>query len=254
MWTALGLSPSMKNTIPARKRVAVPPAVRPLLSRLGRLAEARHAAAYAVGGCVRDWLLRRPQPVDVDVAVEGDGLGLAQAAAKALRARMTAHEQFGTAALHLRAGATTRVDVATCRRETYARPAAYPKVVPGALEDDLFRRDFTINAMAVALAPGRFGALIDPFGGAEDLRGKRLRILHPQSFVDDPSRILRGIRFSARFGFRWEPATARALRAAMAAGALSWLNTGRLRRELDRMLEEPDPRACLRQLAELGAR
>lgn len=228
----------------------MPAAVRPLLARIGRLAEARHMRAYAVGGCVRDWLLRRGPLVDLDVAVEGDGIILAKAAAAALRARVEAHTQFGTASLH--AGAARRVDFATCRTESYARPAAYPKVAPGPLEADLFRRDFTINAMAVALAPAAFGTLVDPFGGAADLRRRQLRILHPRSFVDDPSRILRGIRFAVRFGLRWEPATARAARAAVAQGALGWLNVGRLHRELDRMLAEEDPRACLQRLAELA--
>lgn len=227
--------------------------VKPLLAQLGRLAQTRRAAAYAVGGCVRDWQLAQVRLADLDVAVEGDGLGLAKAAARALKARVELHEQFGTAVLHLRSGAARRVDMTTCRRESYAKPAAYPNVVPGSLEEDLFRRDFTINAMAVALAPSAFGTLIDPFGGAADLRRRQLRMLHPRSFLDDPSRILRGLRFAVRFGLRWEPATARALREAMRQGALGWLNTGRLRRELDRILEEDDPRACLQRLAELGA-
>jgi tRNA nucleotidyltransferase (CCA-adding enzyme) len=121
-------------------------------------------------------------------------------------------------------------------------------VVQGTLHDDLFRRDFTINAMAVALNPPRFGELIDPFGGREDLRDRLLRVLHPRSFIDDPSRILRGIRFAQRFGCQYHQATRHLLEEALAAGALGWLNAGRLRKELDRMLEEPNPLACLRQL------
>ncbi len=241
----------MSSSTPGRK-VAIPAAVKPLLARIGRLAEAQQMRAYAVGGCVRDWQLRRCG-LDLDIAVEGDGIALAKAAAKALGARLQAHEQFGTASLRLSSGPIRRVDLASCRRETYARPAAYPKVVPGTLDEDLFRRDFTINAMAVALTPGRLGVLVDPFHGAADLRRRQLRMLHRRSFVDDPSRILRGIRFAVRFRLRWEPATARALRAAMGEGALGRLNAGRLRRELDRMLEEEDPRACLQRLAELGA-
>jgi tRNA nucleotidyltransferase (CCA-adding enzyme) len=98
------------------------------------------------------------------------------------------------------------------------------------------------------LNPGRFGALLDPFHGARDLRQKRLRILHERSFLDDPSRILRGIRFAQRFGLHWEPRTVRAAREALAANALGWLNAGRLSREMERMLQEPDPLACLQQL------
>ena len=122
---------------------------------------------------------------------------------------------------------------------------------PGTLEDDLFRRDFTINAMAVAIAPGRLGMLVDPFQGLRDLHRKTLRMLHGRSFLDDPSRILRGIRFAQRFGLRWERQTQRALKAAIAAGALGRLNAGRLRKELDRMCDEPDPRACFEQFAKL---
>ncbi len=142
-----------------------------------------------------------------------------------------------------------RLDVATCRKELYTKPAAYPTVSRGTLADDLFRRDFTINAMAVAIIPDRFGLLVDPFHGLHDLRRKQLRMLHERSFFDDPSRILRGVRFAQRFGLRWERQTEEAARRAIAAGGLGWLNTGRLRKELDRMLDEPNPRACLRGLA-----
>ena len=236
-------------------RVTIPAKLRPLLRRLGDIADEQGMAAYAVGGCVRDWLLRRGgADSDLDIAVEGNGLAFARAAARALEAAATVHEQFGTATLMVPGSPARRIDVATCRRETYAKPAAYPRVTPGTLRDDLFRRDFTINAMAAALNRARFGRLIDPFGGARDLRRRRLRVLHPRSFEDDPSRILRGIRFLTRFGFEWEPETERAARAAMAAGAIGWLNTGRLRKELDRIAAEGKPRACLEKFAILSVR
>ena len=266
----------------------IPAHLKPLLREVGRIADQRGLPAYAVGGCVRDWLLGVAETPDLDVAVEGDGIAVARAAGRLLGGTLTVHQQFGTATRRLgrsapggrrsgrwsplprcvagdipsegppaTAGARVegsrprRGDFATCRQETYAKPAAYPKVIPGTLEDDLFRRDFTINAMAVALSPARFGTLVDPFHGARDLRRHAVRILHPRSFLDDPSRILRGIRFVRRFGFRWEPATARAANAALAAGALGWLNPGRLARELDRMRREPDPLACFQELATL---
>ncbi|MBI1992180.1 MAG: CCA tRNA nucleotidyltransferase [Candidatus Omnitrophica bacterium] len=235
--------------------VKVPQPVEPLLKAIGRLATQHGAQAYAVGGCVRDWLLGIVKATtDVDVTVEGNGIEVARAGADALGGTIEVHQQFGTATvlLHRAPGrGRIRVDFASCRRETYARPAAYPRVSAGTLEEDLFRRDFTINAMALVLAPGRFGALIDPFGGARDLRMRRLHILHDRSFLDDPSRILRGIRFAQRFGFSWERATRRAMQAAVSAGALGWLNAGRLHKELDRILDEPDPRACLQQFAAL---
>ena len=146
------------------------------------------------------------------------------------------------------------IDFATCRRERYSKPGAYPDVALGSLQDDLYRRDFTVNAMAVALSPGKFGRLVDPYRGADDLRRKRLRFLHDRSFIDDPSRILRGIRLAHRFGFRWELRTRRALLEAMESGALGLLNVGRLRKELSRIAQEADARACFRQLVSLMER
>ena len=229
----------------------IPAGTRALLERVGRLAQQRRVEAHAVGGCVRDWCLGLRRLTDVDVTVRSDGIAFARALAADLGGEVESHGQFGTATIRGIGRAGHRLDVATCRRETYRRPAAYPSVQPGTLQDDLARRDFTVNAMAAALHPECFGGLVDPFGGRADLRARCLRILHPKSFVDDPSRILRGVRFSVRFGLRWEPATARALRQAVAQGALGWLNAGRLEKELLRMLEEPDPRACLRALADV---
>jgi len=230
--------------------VRVPAEIRPLLEKIGRLAQQQGMPAYAVGGCVRDWALAALPPsaafrggpdgrrfriravTDLDVAVEGDGIAFAKRAAGALGGSVTAHPQFGTATLQRR---RLRVDIASCRKETYAAPAAYPKVAAGRLRDDLFRRDFTVNAMAMALAPRAFGRLIDPFKGMADLKAKRLRILHPRSFVDDPSRILRAVRFAQRYHLAVEPRTRRALRRAVAAGMLERLNRGRLRKEFERM-------------------
>ena len=257
----------------------VPERVRRLLEPIGCLAKAQGVRAYAVGGCVRDWLLGYVDAMDVDIAVEGDGIAFARQLAQALEGSIQVHPAFGTSTvliprdkLPLSLASTRRdsqrptrshravpqqlsgpfrMDVATCRRETYAKPAAYPKVTPGMLKDDLFRRDFTINAMAIALTPRAFGRLIDPFHGANDLRWKRLRILHARSFLDDPSRILRGIRFAHRFGLCWERKTEQAMREALAAGALEWLNAGRLRKERQRMAHEPSPEACLQDLEAL---
>lgn len=238
---------------PSSGPLRVPGEVRPLLERIGRLAQERAMRAYAVGGCVRDWLMGLPPATDLDIAVEGSGLALARAVADALGGRAEVHPQFGTATLRLppRRGALRRVDVAMCRKETYARPAAYPRVNPGTIADDLFRRDFTVNAMAMELASGRFGALVDPFGGCRDLERRVLRVLHERSFLDDPSRLLRGVRFLARFGLRWDAGTERLAREAAAAGALGWLNAGRVRKEFDAMRLEPDPIGCLQALAAL---
>lgn len=207
--------------------------------------------AYAVGGCVRDWLLGLDETPYLDVTIEGCGIDVAQAVAAGLAGEVTVHRQFGTATVVLRGRFRGRVDFATCRRESYAKSAAYPRVEAGTLEEDLFRRDFTINAMAMAMAPSAFGKLIDPFQGAADLEQRVLRVLHGRSLLDDPSRILRGVRFRHRFGLRWEPQTARMLRDALAVGALGRLNAGRLQRELERMGAEPNPQACFEEFANL---
>jgi len=243
--------------------VNVPSEMRPLLQEIGRIAQQQGVAAYAVGGCVRDWLSGIDRTTDVDIAVVGEGIAFARALARACGTRATPHEQFGTATLTVerswerarrptRAHTSTplRIDVASCRKETYAQPAAYPKVAAGTLKDDLFRRDFTINAMAMALAPNHFGALVDPFGGCRDLKRRRLRILHPRSFLDDPSRILRAARLTARFGLSLEPKTSQRLRQAVASGMLARLNRGRVRKEFERLIAEPDPLACLAHLGQ----
>jgi len=234
-----------------KSEVIIPSSVTPVLRKIGQMAEALKTPAYAVGGCVRDWLLGLAKTPDLDVTVEDGGLVLARRAAEALNARLTEHQQFGTATLDISSPRMQRVDVATCRKETYSKPAAYPKVVPGRLTDDLFRRDFTINAMAVLISPGTFGRLIDPFKGKADLSRGCLRVLHSRSFVDDPSRILRGIRFLKRFELRWDAHTRGLLLQAIASGLLGELNVGRLERELGHMFDEPNPRACFDALAEL---
>lgn len=231
---------------PMNVQSRVPASFRALLKRIGREANEAGIEAYAVGGCVRDWVIGTSATPDLDVVVEGDGIAFARRLAAALRAELTTHQQFGTSTLVVpQRLAALRLDVATCRKETYREPAAYPKVAPGTLRDDLFRRDFTINAMAMALGARRFGELVDPFEGWRDLRAKRLRVLHAASFRDDPTRILRAARFAARFGLALEAQTRRRLAQAAAGGWLSRVNRGRLHKELIRMAEEPDPTACL---------
>lgn len=232
----------------------IPRPLQPLLRVIGKIADEFGVSAYAVGGCVRDWMLGIDDTKDLDVVVDGRGMDVAQAVQRALKAMLTTHQQFGTATMLMSSGTRRRrIDFVTARRETYAKPAAYPRVHPGSLEEDLFRRDFTINAMAVAISPGRFGTLTDPFHGARDVTQKQLRVLHDRSFLDDPSRILRGIRFVQRFGLQWEPHTRTLLREALDEGALGWLNAGRLQKELERMGREPNPHRCFEQLAVLLA-
>jgi tRNA nucleotidyltransferase (CCA-adding enzyme) len=205
---------------------------------------------YLVGGTVRDILLGEPN-FDVDVAVEGDAIQLARSLADALDGRVRAHRKFGTAVVLYRED--ERVDVVTARTEFYDAPAALPSVEHATIREDLFRRDFTINAMAVSLKGEDFGRLVDPFGGRRDLEAKTIRILHNLSFIDDPTRIFRAIRYESRYGFRMDDHTQRLARGTIEMGLVGDLSSARLRDELVALLEEGDAGASILRLAELGA-
>ena len=194
----------------------------------------RNLAAYLVGGVVRDFLLGRPV-VDADVAVVGDAAGVARQAAEAAGASLAVFEAFGTARL---AAGGAHVDVAPARAERYPRPGALPQVSrASAIEEDLRRRDFTINALAVPLT-GDPRELVDPWGGREDLRGGWLRALHDRSFLDDPTRLLRAVRFSVRYRLAVEPRTRRWMGQAIGARALDAVSAERRGAELRRALAE----------------
>ena len=161
------------------------------------------------------------------------------------------HRRFGTATLTLPEG--QRLEFATARTETYDYPGALPRVEPSSVVDDLRRRDFTINALAIALRPERWGELLDPFGGAEDLEQRRIRVLHPLSFVEDPTRILRAVRYEQRYHFRMEPTTEALARRSVADGDLGRISPERLRAELGRVFRERGPQGTpTRALARLG--
>src|SRR4029077_8693349 len=187
------------------------------------------------GGTVRDILLGEPG-FDVDVAVEGDAIGLARAIAKQLAGRVREHEKFGTAVVVY--GDEQHVDVVTARTEFYDAPAALPTVEHASIRDDLFRRDFTINAMAASLKGDDFGRLVDPFDGRRDLETRTIRVLHNLSFVDDPTRIFRAIRYENRHGFHMDEHTLRLARACVEMGLVGDLSSARLRDELVLLLDE----------------
>ncbi|MGH2921267.1 MAG: CBS domain-containing protein, partial [Gaiellaceae bacterium] len=205
---------------------------------------------YLVGGTVRDILLGEPN-FDVDIAVEGDAIGLAGALARALDGRVRAHEKFGTAVVLY--GDDERVDVVTARTEFYDAPAALPTVEHASIREDLFRRDFTINAMAVSLKGEDRGRLVDPFGGRRDLEAGTIRVLHNLSFIDDPTRIFRAVRYENRYGFRMDEHTVRLARGCIEMGLVGDLSSTRLREELVALLEEGDVHHSIPRLAELGA-
>jgi tRNA nucleotidyltransferase (CCA-adding enzyme) len=224
--------------------------------RLMRIADAvaslgeRADGVYLVGGTIRDLLLGE-ESFDVDIAVEGDAIAFAYALSEALGGRATPHQRFGTAVVSY--GEGERVDVVTTRTEFYDAPGALPTVERAGLREDLFRRDFTINAMAASLAAADLGRLVDPYGGRADLEARVLRVLHNLSFIDDPTRIFRGIRYEARHGFRFEEHSARLLRGCIEMGLVGDLSSSRLRDELTALLEDPGASAGIARLGELGA-
>jgi tRNA nucleotidyltransferase (CCA-adding enzyme) len=221
----------------------------PVFEAVAALSEA-YEGVYLVGGTVRDILLGE-RSFDVDIAVEGDAIALAQALADALGGRVRAHEKFGTAVVVY--GEGDRVDVVTARTEFYDAPAALPSVEHASIREDLFRRDFTINAMAVSLKGDDYGRLVDPFGGRVDLEEKRIRVLHNLSFIDDPTRIFRAIRYENRYGFRMDEHTLGLARGCIEMGLVGDLSSARLRDELVALLEEGDVEHSILRLAELGA-
>ena len=220
-----------------------------LLRQLGRLADEKGVALYLVGGVVRDLLVKR-ENWDLDLTVEGDGVAFARLVADRYGAGMALFERFATARLTLPKG--LKVDIASTRRESYAKPAALPDVQPASLEEDLYRRDFTINAMAIQVNAARFGQLHDPYDGQRDLRAKAIRVLHEGSFIDDPTRIFRAIRFSERFGFHPEPKTLRLLKQAAATNMVARLSGPRLANEVFLLMREPHPGRAIGTLTRLN--
>jgi tRNA nucleotidyltransferase (CCA-adding enzyme) len=222
-----------------------------------KTAESLGMAVHLVGGAVRDLLLGRASP-DLDLVVEGDGIAFAARLAEEVGGRLVSHPAFGTASIEgaraLEVTALGRIDVASARRERYEAPGQLPRVEPASIAEDLRRRDFSVNAMAVALAPARFGRLSDPFGGQGDLRRRWLRPLHPLSFVEDPTRIFRAARYGARLGFRLPGAGRQALATALRASALSRgfpaLSGARLAAELRLIAGEETGWLALERLAD----
>jgi tRNA nucleotidyltransferase (CCA-adding enzyme) len=211
-----------------------------------RLAEEEGRTLYLVGGGVRDVVLRRGQ-VDIDLVGEGPVVSLAEKAALVLGGRWIEHRTFGTATVE---GRDFRLDLAMARAEKYTRPGALPKVRPASIDDDLGRRDFTINAMALALCGRERGQLLDPFDGMGDIAGGRVRVLHDRSFIDDATRILRAVRYETRFGFSIEGKTLTLLKRDLTY--LDTISGARVRHDLLRLLAEPGPEKGLLRCQELG--
>jgi len=219
-----------------------------VLEEAGQLADRCEVPLFVVGGCVRDLLLGI-ENLDLDLVIEGDGIAFARKLGEALHARVKVHERFGTAILLLKDG--FRLDVATARTEYYEYPTALPTVEQSSIKKDLYRRDFTMNALAVRLNGKSFGDVLDFYGGQRDLNDKVIRVLHGLSFVEDPTRVFRAIRFESRFGFRLGKDTAALIAGAVKMNLFQRLSGHRLLEELKLLLGERKPKQAIKRLAEL---
>ncbi|MDT3779295.1 CBS domain-containing protein [Nitrospira sp. MA-1] len=230
----------------------LPPPLLALLQTIEKLADTQDVAAFLVGGFVRDFLMNIPN-FDLDVVIEGDGIRFGKALAQELKAEWTIHERFGTVSIALPKTLNIpqmhHLDIATARTEYYEYPTALPTVERSSIKKDLYRRDFTINALAIRLnrTPGE---LLDFFGGRRDLKDRIVRVLHSLSFVEDPTRVFRAIRFEQRFGFQISKETQHFIQQAETMELFHRLSGTRLGNELIHILEEPEPAKGIQRLSQ----
>jgi tRNA nucleotidyltransferase (CCA-adding enzyme) len=261
LWRS-SVEPAQRHEVVALLERALSEPVLALVRRISQEAHEMGCVPYFVGGLVRDLLLSTPI-VDVDMVIEGDGIALADRLSKALGGRVIAHKRFGTAKWLIpkrvwkqvaekavAAGLPPSVDFASARTEFYTYPTALPKVERSSIKQDLHRRDFTINTLAIRLDPERWGELLDFYGGESDLREGIIRVLHSFSFVDDPTRMLRAARLEGRLGFRLDPRSEGMI--ADALPLLKRVSGDRIRHELEQTFDEPEPTRVLSRLDELG--
>ena len=234
------LAGTLKERLPAK--------IIKLLRDFGDVADRLGYNAYLVGGLVRDVLLKR-ENLDVDIVIEGDGIQFAHEFSQKHGPRVRSHKKFGTAVLIFPDG--FKVDIATARMEYYESPAAPPMVETSSLKLDLYRRDFTINTLAVKINGKEWGTLIDYFGGQKDIKEKVLRVLHNLSFVEDPTRILRAVRFEQRFGFKIGRLTLSLIKNAIQINCFKDLSGHRLFSELRLVLKEHDPIKAIERMDQL---
>lgn len=219
-----------------------------VLKTAGNIAEELSMNAFLVGGSVRD-LLRGEKNLDIDIVIEGDGVAFAKELASELGAKVNVHERFATAKIKKD---SMRLDVATARTEYYETPAALPRVKMSSIKKDLYRRDFTINTLAVKLNPRDFGQLVDFFGGQRDLKDRTIRVLHNLSFVEDPTRAFRAVRFAERFGFKLSKQTHNLIKSTLRMDLFDRLSGSRLYDELSLTFEEAEPFRVVKRLSEYG--
>ena len=212
------------------------------------LAKKEKVGVYLVGGFIRDLLLGK-ENFDLDMVIEKNGIGFATKLSKILNAHLVKHRAFGTATVTKKDG--LKIDIATCRKEFYPNPTELPIVRQGSIEDDLFRRDFTINAMACHIDFGKFGQFVDMFGGLRDLKDGRIRFLHERSFVDDPTRIIRAVRFEQRLDFCIDTKTLSFIKQAKKMKLLEKVQKHRIRDELILVFKERKPYSMLKRLKQI---
>jgi len=256
MKSTKGISVSESQPLYARKKMIsklmeerFPKRIQDLLTEFGRVGDELGYGVYGVGGFVRD-LLMKVENFDVDIVVEGDGIRLAEEFERRIPCRIRTHKKFGTAIILFSDG--LKIDVATARLEVYDSPAALPTVEKGSIKMDLYRRDFTINTLAIQLNPKAFGELIDFFGGVKDIKEKLIRVLHNLSFVEDPTRVFRAIRFEQRLKFQIGKHTQNLMKNAVNMGFMDRLSGGRLLSELILILQEETPIPALKRMGEFN--
>ncbi len=251
--------PAISRNLGRLIRERFPSGIVRFLKHAGKTAQELGYGAYLVGGSIRD-LLRGEKNLDIDIVIEGDGLEFVRRLSEEIPdLKITTHKRFGTAKIRFgdRSGFEMpspdfRIDIATARTEYYEEPASLPKVETSSIKKDLYRRDFTINTLAVRLNPDDFGRLLDFFGGQRDIREKTIRVLHNLSFIEDPTRAFRAVRFAERFGFRISKHTENLIKSAVRLNLFEKLSGTRIYDELRLALSETDPVRILRRLSRYG--
>jgi len=237
---------SINKNLTSLLKTKFPPEVFDLLKLSGEIAQKFGFSAYLVGGSVRD-LLRGEANLDIDIVIEGDGITFAHALGEKLGAKVRSHQRFGTAVVITD---FLKFDVATARTEYYESPGALPRIEMSSIKKDLYRRDFTINTLAIKLNPESFGQLLDFFGGQRDIKEKTIRVLHNLSFIEDPTRAFRAIRFSERFGFKISKHTINLIKTAVRINLFDKLSGSRLYDELNLLFLEAEPIGAIKRLSE----
>jgi tRNA nucleotidyltransferase (CCA-adding enzyme) len=244
---ATGERMTIKRNLSAWLKNKFPQRIYETLRLSGSVAKELQCNAYLVGGSVRDLLMGEEHPdTDIDIVVEGDGIEFAHRLAEKLDARVRTHERFATAKVISK---DLKLDIATARTEYYDSPASLPTVEMSSIKKDLYRRDFTINTLAVKLTSPEFGKLVDFFGAQRDLKDRTIRVLHDLSFIEDPTRAFRAIRFAERFGFRLSKHTDTLIKSALRMDLFEKLSGSRLYDELMMIFDEAEPTKVIERLA-----